>query len=54
MSAETQTSQENDARPNDKELNFRALEAKFNQERTARLEAERLLQERNNHSADGR
>jgi hypothetical protein len=37
---------------NDKELNFRALEAKYEkkvaEERSARLEAERLLQERNN------
>lgn len=42
-----QTSQQ--AKPNDKELNFRALEAKYQrqleQERAARLEAERMAQE---------
>lgn len=32
-------------KPNDKEYNFRALEAKFQQERQARLEAERKVQE---------
>lgn len=51
----TVPSQENQAqnqdKPSDKELNFRALEAKYQrevqQERNARLEAERLMQEVN-------
>lgn len=44
-----QENQVQDTKPSDKELNFRAMEAKhqrqLEQERTARLEAERLLQE---------
>jgi hypothetical protein len=53
MTSPQQTSQaqqpQAEAKPNDKELNFRALEAKYQrqleQERAARLEAERLAQE---------
>lgn len=49
MSSQVQTSQEQ-PKPNDKELNFRALEAKYQkelqQERAARMEAEKLAQER--------
>lgn len=47
MTAPTEQSPEN--KPSDKELNFRALEAKYQrqleQERAARIEAERLVQE---------
>lgn len=43
MTAPTQENQEQ--KQNDKELNFRALEAKLNQERQARFEAEKKLQE---------
>jgi len=43
------TNQVQENRPNDKELNFRALEAKYQrqleQERSARIEAERIAQE---------
>jgi hypothetical protein len=51
MTASTTNSQvpQPENKPNDKELNFRALEAKYQKqldmERTARLEAERLAQE---------
>lgn len=49
MSEPQQTSQQVDQKTTDKELNFRALEAKYQkqleQERTARLEAERMAQE---------
>lgn len=45
----TQQAQENqvqiEQKPNDKEYNFRALEAKYQQERAARLQAEREAQE---------
>lgn len=49
MTDQVQTGQENQAKPSDKELNFRALEAKYQrqleQERQARLTAERLAEE---------
>lgn len=49
MTSNTQESQEQIQKQNDKELNFRALEAKYQrqleQERAARLEAERVAQE---------
>jgi hypothetical protein len=49
MAAEVQTNPVQESKPNDKELNFRALEAKYQrelqQERSARLEAEKLAQE---------
>jgi hypothetical protein len=49
MTSNTQESQEQIQKPNDKELNFRALEAKYQrqleQERAARIEAEKLAQE---------
>lgn len=49
MSEQTQTSQQQEIKQSDKELNFRALEAKYqkqlDQERSARLEAERQIQE---------
>ena len=48
MSDQTQINQQ-DVKPNDKELNFRALEARYQkqleQERAARLDAERIAQE---------
>jgi len=49
MSSNVEENQANVATPSDKELNFRALEAKYQrqleQERSARLEAERAMQE---------
>lgn len=49
MTSNTQENQAQVAQPSDKELNFRALEAKYQrqleQERAARLEAERIAQE---------
>ncbi len=49
MTAPTQENQVQDSQVNNKELNFRALEAKYQrqleQERAARLEAERIAQE---------
>jgi hypothetical protein len=49
MSVPTQENQTQDTKPSDKELNFRALEAKYQrqneQERAARLEAERQRDE---------
>ncbi len=49
MTSPTQENQVQEQKPSDKELNFRALEAKYqkelNQERQARLEAERLVEE---------
>jgi hypothetical protein len=54
MTAQTEQSQpqNTEQKPSDKELNFRALEAKYQrqleQERAAKLEAERLLQEAQN------
>ena len=45
MTAQTQTSQAPENKPTDKEMNFRALEARLNQERAARLEAEKKIQE---------
>lgn len=49
MTAQTQESQPQENKVNDKELNFRALETKYQRElekeRAARLEAERLAQE---------
>jgi len=49
MTAPTQSSQASEQKPNDKELNFRQLEAKYEkqlaQERSARMEAERIAQE---------
>lgn len=49
MSTPTETQQQVENKPSDKELNFRALEAKFQkqleQERAARLEAERVARE---------
>lgn len=55
MTAPTQN-QVQDAKPSDKELNFRQLEAKYQrqleQERTARIEAERQVQEKNQRSVD--
>ncbi len=49
MTVPTQENQAQDAKPSDKELNFRALEAKYQrqneQERAARLEAERQRDE---------
>ncbi len=49
MTANTQENQAQVAQPSDKELNFRALEAKYQrqveQERAARLEAEKAVQE---------
>ena len=50
MTSENQVSQTQENKPNDKELNFRALEAKYQRElekeRAARIEAERIAQER--------
>lgn len=50
MTSENQASQTQENKPNDKELNFRALEAKYQRElekeRAARIEAERIAQER--------
>ncbi len=49
MTSPTQENQVEQAKPSDKELNFRALEQKYQkqleQERSARLEAERVAQE---------
>ena len=49
---QAQVNQNIDSKASDKELNFRALEAKYKreleQERNARLEAERLAQEIHN------
>lgn len=49
MTAPMQDTQNTENKPSDKELNFRALEAKYQrqleQERAARLEAERIAQE---------
>ena len=49
MTAPTNTSQVTETKPTDKELNFRQLEAKYErqlqQERSARLEAERIAKE---------
>lgn len=49
MTAPTTENQEQVSKPNDKELNFRALEQKYqrqlDQERAARIEAERAVQE---------
>lgn len=49
MTAPIQENQAQEQKPNDKELNFRALEAKYQrqleQERQARLEAEKMAQE---------
>ncbi len=49
MTDQIQISQSQENKPSDKELNFRALEAKYQkqleQERSARLEAERIAQE---------
>lgn len=47
MSTSDQISQP-EQKPNDKEMNFRAIEAKFQQERQARLEAEKRAQEAEN------
>lgn len=59
MSDQVQTNQAQDNKPSDKELNFRMLEAKYEkqlaQERSARMEAEKLVQEastRNNRTVD--
>ena len=50
MTAQTQESQPQEIKPNDKELNFRNLEARYQRElaneRAAREQAERALQER--------
>lgn len=50
MTAENQVAQTQETKSNDKELNFRALEAKYQRElereRAARIEAERIAQER--------
>jgi len=50
MTAQTQESQPQEVKPNDKELNFRALEARYQRElaneRAAREQAERALQEK--------
>lgn len=50
MTVPSQENQVQDQKPNDKELNFRKLEEKYQrelaQERAARLEAERLVQEK--------
>lgn len=50
MTSQTQTSQAPENKPDNKEMNFRALEARFEkqlaQERSARMEAERIAQER--------
>lgn len=50
MTSPIPQSQAQDTKPNDKELNFRALEAKYqkqlDQERAGRLEAEKLAQDR--------
>lgn len=45
MTAPAPESQQQEPKSNDKELNFRALEAKMQQERNARLEAERRAQD---------
>lgn len=45
MTAPSQENQEAVQQPSNKELNFRALEAKMQQERNARLEAEKRAQE---------
>src|SRR2546429_4279944 len=49
MTDQATVNQTQENKPSDKELNFRALEAKYqkqlDQERSARLEAERLVQE---------
>lgn len=49
MTDQVQTSQQQEVKPSDKELNFRALEAKYQKqlelERAARLDAERQAQE---------
>ncbi len=60
MSSPTDQSQVSEVKPTDKELNFRALETKYQrqleQERAGRLEAERVAQEimskKNNHVED--
>ena len=50
MTSENQVAQTQETKSNDKELNFRALEAKYQRElekeRAARMEAERIAQER--------
>lgn len=50
MTAENQAVQTQETKPSDKELNFRALEAKYQRElekeRAARLEAERIAQQK--------
>lgn len=57
MTADNQVTQIQENKPNDKELNFRALESKYQRElereRAARIEAERIAQERiQMHSKD--
>lgn len=59
MTEQSQSSQTQDQKPNDKEYNFRMLEAKYEkelaQERSARMEAERIAQEvhqRQSNSSD--
>lgn len=56
MTAPTQENQVQENKPNDKELNFRALEAKYQkqleQERAARIAAEQAVQERRASPAD--
>lgn len=52
MSEQVEVTTEQENKPNDKELNFRALEQKLAQEKQARMEAERLRQEAERKAAE--